>query len=170
MEPTYTLKEVAGILCAGGDEQDFERAARQVRHWTNCGLLNTASEKYVGTGRSRLYVANEIRLAAWYSELARYGIQVSLLEAVRERFDFYDHEGYWESIGRATTPAFYEMAWDRDMIVSKISDGEPELITRKPHRRRKKDRPPSDGSVLDPENIASVVTLNLTKIFSRLPL
>ena len=170
MQRTYALKEVASILCTGGDEQDFERAARQVRHWTNNDLLKTASEKYVGTGRSRLYVANEIRLAAWYSELARYGIQVWLLEAVRERFDHYDENGYWESIGRATTPAFYEMAWDRNSIVSKISDGEPELITRKPHKRRKKERPPSEGSVLDPENVTSVVTLNLTKIFSRLPL
>ncbi|MBT3491328.1 MAG: hypothetical protein HN461_03525 [Rhodospirillaceae bacterium] len=61
MEQTYTLKDVAAILSPTGEQEAFDRASRQVRHWTINGLLETAGEKFVGTGRSRRYGKDEIR-------------------------------------------------------------------------------------------------------------
>ena len=73
MERTYSLNEVASILCLGGDQIDHDQMYRRVRHWTNLNLLETVGEKYVGTGKARSYNANQIRLAAWYAEMANYG-------------------------------------------------------------------------------------------------
>ena len=51
MERTYSLKEVASILCLGGDQADHDQMYRRVRHWTNLNLLETVGEKFVETGR-----------------------------------------------------------------------------------------------------------------------
>src|SRR4051794_37184763 len=68
---TYTLKEVAAVLCASGDPAEVERIARQVRHWTVADLLHPTGKKHTGTGRSRRYTADEIRKASILLELSR---------------------------------------------------------------------------------------------------
>jgi hypothetical protein len=168
MERTYTLKEVAALLSPSGEREDFERAARQVRHWTVNGLLNTAGEKFVGTGRSRQYAADEIRFAAWLMELAKYGINISLMEAVRELYDDEGYQDLWETLADADPPVFYEIAWDEDSIRGKISYGAPEMITwAYTHGDANKSGEKLPG-LFNSENITSVVVVNLTKIFSRL--
>jgi DNA-binding transcriptional MerR regulator len=169
MEQTYTLKEVAAILSPSGEREDFERAARQVRHWTVNGLLEPAGEKFVGTGRSRRYGADEIRFAAWLMELAKYGINISVMEAVRHTFDEESYADLWDTIADADPPVFYELVWDEDAIIGKFSYGAPELVTgaRLDEKRRRRIANPKDG-LIDPANITSAVVINLTKVFARL--
>jgi hypothetical protein len=168
MEQTYTLKEVAAILSPTGEEEEFNRAARQVRHWTINGLLETAGEKFVGTGRSRRYAADEIRFAAWLMELAKYGVNISIMESVRLAFDEYARHGFWDTVAEADPPVLYELAWDEGTIVGKFSFGAPEHIMEKYiDDERRKNADPKQG-LMDPANITSVIAVNLTKIFARL--
>jgi len=168
MEQTYTLKEVAAILSPTGEQDEFNRASRQVRHWTINGLLETAGEKYVGTGRSRQYAKDEIRFAAWLMELAKYGVNISIMENVRMTFEHYADEDFWDSIAEADPPVLYELAWDEGSIVGKFSFGAAELIMQTHlNDQRRQNANPRDGAI-DPANITSVIAVNLTKIFARL--
>ena len=168
MELTYTLKEVAAILSPTGEQDEFNRASRQVRHWTINGLLETTGEKYVGTGRSRRYEKDEIRFAAWLMELAKYGVNISIMESVRLTFDEYADEEFWDTIAEADPPILYELAWDEGTIVGKFSFGAADLIMQTHlDDAQRQNANPKDGTI-DPANITSVIAVNLTKIFARL--
>ncbi len=168
MGRTYTLKQVASRVCMSKDPAEIETVARQIRHWTVSDLLVPVGEKYTGTGRSRRYSANEVRLAAWLAELSKYGMTVSLLETARATYEEYGKDGYWEGVAESKTPVFHEVTWDRNSIVGKITGGAPELISFKRPRGQMRVGPPEGVGVIDPENVTSVIVINLTKVFGRL--
>ncbi len=170
MTRTYTLKEVATILSATKTREEIERIARQIRHWTLSGVLEPEGEKHTGTGRSRRYSADEIRFAAWLMELARYGVTVSIMLCVRYAFDDEAKEGYWASVATADPPVFFEMAWDQDTIVTNVGTDPAALITRKTRHVGAAGADGEAHGVLDPANITSSITVNLTKVFARLDL
>ena len=81
MEPkTYSLKEVAYALNRSGTVEENDRLVRSIRHWTAENLLVPIGSKHTGTGRSRLYSAHSVRLAALLVELHKWRIPITLLE------------------------------------------------------------------------------------------
>lgn len=114
MEPrTYTLKEIASILSHIQAGSDATKIGRQVRHWTVNGLLNPA-ERHTGRGRDRAYLFQEIRKAAIYLELSRYGMTVGLLKSVGDWLDFLEREKspLWEFAKAKRYRIFMELTWD----------------------------------------------------------
>ena len=119
---TYTLKEIASILGQIQPGSDAAKIGRQVRHWTVHGLLNPA-ERHTGRGRDRSYLLHEIRKAAMYLELSRYGMTVGLLKGVGDWLDFLEREKspLWEFAKAKRYRVFIEITWDESGQTSIMS-------------------------------------------------
>lgn len=78
-----------GVLAQriAGDHDDARLILRQVRHWTNAGLLTPDGERHGGTGRHRRYTTIECYRAAVLAELSRWGVQVGLLAGFVETLE-----------------------------------------------------------------------------------
>lgn len=175
MNQTFTLKQVAERVSRTKEPEDIERLMRQIRHWTLCDLMLPVGGKHTGTGRSRRYDADEVRVAAVLAELTRYGMTVTLLDGMREGWS--DQMRMWREATSSTEPIFYEVVWDEYTMMCKPNYGRIELISRESDRvgsRKLQDGAEDDewpqGSIFNPANIESGIVLNLTKIFTRLEL
>jgi len=111
-EQTFSLGEIAPILARSNPESDVSRIQRQVRHWTIHNLLQPA-KKHTGRGRDRRYTAHQIRKAAVYMELARFGMTVGLLEGVSEWLDMLEEENsaLWNAAKERALRVFMRSTW-----------------------------------------------------------
>jgi len=112
-QQTYTLKEIVSTLGRiDAEDSDSARISRQVRHWTIHGLLNPA-QRHTGRGRDRRYAAHEIRKAAIYLELTRYGMTVGSLKDVGDWLDMLEREKSppWEFAKAGRFRIYFEVTW-----------------------------------------------------------
>jgi DNA-binding transcriptional MerR regulator len=82
-----SAKDVAMVIMYPGQPDGLARAMRQVRHWTQCDLLQTINDKHTGRGRSRMYdEESSILLAAMLMELSRFGVTVDKMKYLADWF------------------------------------------------------------------------------------
>jgi hypothetical protein len=170
MTDTYTLREVARMIARKGDEDDVRRVMRQIRHWTVCEALVPEGDVHTGTGVSRRYGADEVRIAALLLVLSKYGMTMTEFEYLREML-----ENVVESWRPGEEDLFWEVTWNEEAFRGKVSIGAPEMLTYqakyRPGKRRKK-KPADMPDWLwehDPDNIAHAIAINATRIFERIP-
>ncbi len=172
MSYTYTLKEVARMIARKGDEDDVRRVMRQIRHWTVCGALEPEGEVHTGTGVSRRYEADEVRIAALLLVLSKYGMTMTEFEHLREMLENVVES--WHS-DKVKEDLFWEVTWNEEEFRGKVSVGSPEmLIYQAKHRpgKRRKNKPADMPDWLwehDPDNIAHAIAINATRVFERIP-
>ena len=76
-----TIKDISEHIAFDDSDSGIERTMRQVRHWTQCDLLRTTSEKNTGKGIPRFYeVEPTLMIAAILQELTLYGATVDILD------------------------------------------------------------------------------------------
>ena len=84
-ENLLTVKDIAECISYDRSEEGIARTLRQVRHWTQCDLLRTMSEKNPGKGVPRFYEDEpSLLIAAILFELCRYGATVDILKPVAD--------------------------------------------------------------------------------------
>lgn len=114
-EELLTVRDIAERIAPRLTPDSIAKALRQVRHWTQNDLLQTASEKSTGRGVPRLYPDEPTcEVAAILQELSSYGVSVDVLRPVAEAL--YE-EGYGDMyIFTATTDmtAFLQVSWNAD--------------------------------------------------------
>ncbi len=79
MPETLTLKQlVQHVAPVYFTQAELKTLARQIQHWTVCGLFDQAGvsipDKHVGRGRSRRYPKNAIFWCAFFRAMSRYGM------------------------------------------------------------------------------------------------
>lgn len=118
-ERTYSLREIAPLLARTREDTSAPQINRQVRHWTVHNLL-TPEKKHTGRGRDRTYTFHQVRKAAVYVELARYGMTVGLLESVGDWLDMLaeDEAPAWTmAIGRSIR-TYLQIVWTPEETLS----------------------------------------------------
>jgi DNA-binding transcriptional MerR regulator len=70
-----TLSEFVGRLAPLSPEEPAT-LTRQVRLWTEIGLLPLANERFVGQGKARLYTPDSLLVAAVAVELSSWGVPI----------------------------------------------------------------------------------------------
>ena len=121
-----TLKDVAERIAFDRSDAGIARIMRQIRHWTQCDLIETASEKSTGKGIPRLYeLEPTVEVAAILLELSRYGATVDILKPVAERL-YGQWEGHEPYLGSAFTDidAYLQVSWVTDPETGKFVDAE----------------------------------------------
>src|SRR5215208_2376550 len=76
-----TLRELTRCLSSVSGEKPAT-LNRQLRNWTDLGVLGLVGTVNTGTGRSRLYSRQSACVAALAVELARWGIPVGIMRVV----------------------------------------------------------------------------------------
>lgn len=59
---------------------DPSLVSRQIRHWTNSGLLTTVDDKHGGSGKHRRYDLTQSYHSALLAELAQYSLTIGTLQ------------------------------------------------------------------------------------------
>ena len=159
-EKLYTVKDVAAIIAHDPDPASVNKIIRQVRHWTNNDLLFTLGGKDTGTGVSRVYDADGVRLAAILLDLTRYGITVDMLEGIDEWISDRAESDEWAAAVEGREDYFLQFAWEpgEDKGGTWFPGLDGGLLCRKEFLKK-------SGF-----NIASVIVVNVTAIFQRLVL
>jgi hypothetical protein len=78
---SMTLKELTARLSAVSSETS-ETLNRQIRNWTEMGVLGVAGSVNTGTGRSRVYEEEAAYLGAVAVEVARWGMPIGSIRAL----------------------------------------------------------------------------------------
>ncbi len=156
---TFTLKEVAAILCPSGDAPEVERIARQVRHWTVADLLRPTGKKHTGTGTSRRYSVDEVRKAAILTELARYRVPITALGSFTAMAESYATSREWRKAVEDREPVFLQLAFSKGANSWQIFVGQPvgNFIAPTAAQRNRAG-----------EGFVSAVIVNLSALFRRL--
>lgn len=169
----YTLKEVAALLCATGDQADMERVARQIRHWTLADLLTPAGKKYTGTGVSRRYSELEVRKAAILREVSRYGLTVTQLDGFGDWIEGVSSMAKWRDAIDGKRPVYLELMWSEDGdSLWMIGADAPRVFQSGPKFVRTSTATLTGGKQIEmPEpEFTSAIVINLSKIMERLKL
>lgn len=173
MTDTYTLKEVAHMIARKGDEDDVRRVMRQIRHWTVCEALVPEGDVHTGTGVSRRYAADEVRIAALLLVLSKYGMTMTEFEYLRDMLE--NVVEVWHS-DKVKDDLFWEVTWNEEEFRGKTSIGAPEMLIYqakyRPGKKRRKKKYADMPDWLwehDPDNIAHAIAINATRIFERIP-
>ena len=121
-----TLKDVAERIAFDRSDAGIARVMRQIRHWTQCDLIETASEKSTGKGIPRLYeLEPTVEVAAILLELSRYGATVDILKPVAERlYGQWDGSEPYLSTAFTHVDAFLQVSWVTDPETGKFVDAE----------------------------------------------
>lgn len=167
-ERLYTLKEIAGLLNASGTAEEFDRIARQVRHWTLSDLLRPSGRKHTGKGVSRQYEALEVQKAALLRELSRYGMTVTQLEGFDEWIDRLVTMDKWRAGLDGSRAVFLVMMWDREGSASwSLHADQPDLKLIDPLRT-----PPGkrEAGAIPDTDYTSAIVISLNKVLGRLRL
>lgn len=113
-DPTLTVSEIAGKLRPVAP--DVKATLIRLSHWTLQGMLIPVDQMHAGTGRRRIYAADDVYSAAILHVLTTFGLTVSAarllvdgLSAARsavpgwkkQRGELY-FKVWWRSPGRAT--------------------------------------------------------------------
>ncbi len=81
-----TAKDVASAIAFTKDRQGFPKALRQVKHWTDKGLLQAITDLDTGSGVAREYVDDPtVIIAAILQELVLFGWTVERLAPIAAR-------------------------------------------------------------------------------------
>jgi hypothetical protein len=81
-----TAKDIAEAIAFKRDRQGFSKALRQVKHWTDKGLLRTITPLDTGSGVAREYSDDHtILISAILQELVLLGCTIEQLTPVAER-------------------------------------------------------------------------------------
>jgi len=92
-EPRYhhgnlvlTAKDVAEAISFKKDKQGFTKALRQVKHWTDSGLLQIITDLETGSGVAREYEDEPtVMIAAILQELVLFGWTIDKMEPIAAR-------------------------------------------------------------------------------------
>lgn len=171
MSQTYTVREVAQIIADHDDEATIDRLSRQIRHWTTENIVPTIGRKHGGTGVHRRYDDYGVRRAAVTAEFVKYGITISSLEDFGMYLDAIEPMEDWQTavVGNESIFLTHSIASDFDgmslhnQIGSKKKRNPLQIIEAMDNKDF------GDGSI-DVSANASVVVINLTKLFRRLKL
>lgn len=99
-EPRYhagrlvvTAKDIAEAIAFKKNRNGFSRALRQVKHWTDNGILETTTPLDTGSGVAREYVDDPtVLIAAIMQELVLFGCAVDQLLPIAKRL-YEDYDG-----------------------------------------------------------------------------
>ncbi len=157
-----TAKDIAEAIRYRKDRNGFNKALRQVKHWTNSGLLKPVTPLDTGTGISREYVeAPTVLIAAILQELTALGLTVDMMLPIAERLydDFENGDPDWAMDGAMTGEwlSFLNLEMETD-DKGRLTLKNIRLFSTHPESPPLKDSmPQSGGSIL----------VNLPKIASR---
>lgn len=92
-EPRYhkgllvlTAKDIAEAIAFKKDRQGFSKALRQVKHWTDKGLLRAITPLDTGSGVAREYVEEPtLVISAILQELVLFGWTIETLQPIADR-------------------------------------------------------------------------------------
>jgi hypothetical protein len=159
---TYTLKEMVAALAPLNADDNSAPLARQLRHWTNSGLLSPVGKRHTGTGTSRRYTPDEVRKAAILVELAHYRVPTTVLQDSFELFsEDWPKRPQWHQAITGTHQIFLYVTYNRDQVTYQLV----------PHDFRRIVLLPKDWRGDDPaHDSASAIVVNVTRVFSRLKL
>ena len=87
MESTYTLAELAPLLCPDCDEDETYRTSRKIQNWVTAGLISPVASKHAGRGVHRRYDRHELYKARVLLELGHYQVPNAVLSIVANLFD-----------------------------------------------------------------------------------
>ncbi len=84
---TFTLSDLAPLLCPEGDERGVYQTARRIQNWVTARLLRPVGGAHSGRGVHRHFDRHELGKAAVLLELHRYQMPTKVLELVAGLFD-----------------------------------------------------------------------------------
>jgi hypothetical protein len=88
-----TAKDIAEAIAFKKDRKGFSKALRQVKHWTDSGVLETITALDTGSGVAREYVDHPtVLIAAIMQELVLFGCTIDQLLPIAQRL-YDDHDG-----------------------------------------------------------------------------
>ena len=101
LEPRYhndnlvlTAKDMAEAIAFKKDKQGFTKALRQVKHWTDSGLLQIITDLDTGSGVAREYEDEpSVMIAAILQELVLFGWTIEKLEPIAAKLYHEFEEG-----------------------------------------------------------------------------
>lgn len=160
-----SAKDVAMVIMYPGQPDGLARAMRQVRHWTQSDLLQTANDKHTGRGRSRMYEEEPtILLAALLMELARFGVTIDKMKPLARWFydDWEaDSEGVFFGATTGEWTGYILIDWNIDAQTGAF--GEPALSVFSDEEYHD-----YDESIRKVPDSSSATILNLNQIHDRL--
>jgi len=157
-----TVKDISEYIAFDGSDSGIERTMRQVRHWTQCDLLRTASMKNTGKGIPRLYEEEPTMwIAAILQELTLYGATVDILKPVAdELYDHWDNEaGMYLWSAQTDINAFLQVTWTLDPKTGKFCDANIHMFD---------DMDKKAGENLLDEHPSSSVVVNMSMVSERI--
>ena len=90
-----TAKDIAEAIAFKKDKQGFSKALRQVKHWTDHGILETITPLDTGSGVAREYLDEPtVLIAAILQELVLFGCTIDQLLPIAKRLhdDYEDND------------------------------------------------------------------------------
>ncbi len=84
---TYSLSDLAPLLCPSGDERAVYQTARRIQNWVTARLLRPIGGAHSGRGVHRHYDRHELGKSAILLELHQYHMPAKVLELVAGLFD-----------------------------------------------------------------------------------
>ncbi|GEM_PF-2138406 len=171
---TYTLKEVVAAIRWLYGRDEAARFARQLRYWTNLGLISPIGKKHTGTGVSRRYSADEVRKAAILAELENYHVpKPVLVEGFAVHARSWVKSPAWRQAVSGSQQVLLYMMYGKPAAIGlgyKFVLGETpliHLISPKEERASPELRPSRELLSVMP---ASAIVVNVTRVFARMKL
>jgi hypothetical protein len=130
-EELLTIKDIASWISFDRSEEGIARTLRQVRHWTQCDLLRTVSEKNTGKGVPRFYrLEPDLYIAAILIELSRYGVTADVMKPVSDELydEWYEQGGFYLHAFLTDVNAFLQASWTADPKSGRLTDAHVHLF------------------------------------------
>lgn len=158
MRDDITVKDVARKIAPSANGQSIGRLVEQVRYWTRLDLLEVVGAKHAGTGRWRIYPETEVLIASVLAELSEYHVGIELMRGVtndlrknltqRNRKNWVHNQVQAALVGDRTIYMVLSFPETRAITVVTYGSNLSDIFS-------------------DRDEPASSITLNITKIFSR---
>lgn len=155
-----SIKDIARRIARRDSDAEFDKAMRQVRHWTQHDLLKPFTPKNTGTGIARLYEKDPtLEFAAIFGELVRYGIGVDVLKPISEAlYEEWDDYRLPFLVAETEGDSYLQVSLKEDPETGKLVGAEINFFL--------KDSAGEEG-VIDPDPDSSIV-INLSRLTDRL--
>ncbi len=127
LEPRYapngqmavTAKDIAAAIAFKKDRNGFSKALRQVKHWTDNGILQTTTGLDTGSGIAREYADEPtILVAAIMQELVLFGCTIEQLLPIAKRlyddYDGGDPDGIFDAAMTGEWKGYLSLEYDVD--------------------------------------------------------
>ncbi len=147
------------------DPAEAPAVHRRLRHDTKLGLLAPLGEKHSGTGRWRTYPEEAVYVAAVLEELAKYGVDLRVRASVAALVWY--GLGF-DRVGEPFSDSVEVKKGDALPNFQRALDNSTDVYL---HIARETGRTGSVGTslqALPEEDVSSVLTINLTKVFAKL--